>query len=195
MENKKNSTAQVMRQVAGWIYLVLCVFQMATLIGSLEAGFAQVPIAWLVETFFMLLVGAIAVFMIGGTGPVRRNVRRGVIAGTVMIVAFALITNGTQLSLMGYSLSVLLPNWEATTLWQLVLLLIRLVLYILAAFFVSSAGNDDKKQAETAEDDTLIVNETLIEGDVIVVEDTTVNEDTLNADIPVEAAEEKKEDQ
>lgn len=173
-ENKKGSTAQTMRQVAGWIYLVLCIFQMATLIGSLEAGFTQVPNAWLIEIGLMVLEGVVAVYMIGGTGVLKRHVRRGVIVGTILVVAFALITYTTQTSMLGYALTVIFPNWEAPAIWKIVLLLIRLVLLILAAFFVSSSTEGEKKSEAygfDTQDETVVINEINMEETVFVEEE------------------------
>lgn len=150
---KKKSTSQIMRQVAGWLYFVLCVFQMLSLYAAWQTGFTGVYNSWLIEMGLMVLYGIGAVYMISGKSGVMQPVRRGIVVATALMVIFALISNQTQLTMYEYFLTAVFPTATIAVIWHVVLLIVRLVLLILAAFFVASSSEDNDRKVYTAGSD------------------------------------------
>ncbi len=181
---EKKTTSQLMRQIAGWLYLVLSAYQIFSLYGCMSVGFGQAPTAWLLEAFFMLVSIAFAIYLIGGQPTLKAPVRRGVVAGTVFVVAFALITFTTQTFMLQYGLWQLFPDRflsyeEVPPVWTIILLAIRLVLYILAAFFVASSTEEADKKQLAEEIETLIEDEGEDEDDENDVVEVTEEEEIV----------------
>lgn len=179
---KKTTPSQTMRQVAGWLYLVLCVFQMLSLYAAWNNAITGIFNSWIFEMGLVLLYGAAAVYMIAGKATLKQPVRRGIVIATVLAVAFALVTYQTQLMMYDLFFQNVLPNTSVAVIWQVVLLIVRLVLLILAAFFVSSSTEDadSKETAEAAVKEEMVVDYVLEddEGNVAIVEETvTVTEE------------------
>lgn len=176
-----------MRQVAGWLYFALCVFQMLSLYAAWSTGFTGVYNSWLIETGLMLLYGVGAVYMISGKATLKQPLRRGIVVATALVVIFSLVTHQTQLTMYEYFLTTLFPSFTVAVIWHVVLLIVRLVLLILAAFFVASSTEDaDKKgTADDSANEELVVDYVLEDedGDVAIIEETiALGEDDEEAD-------------
>lgn len=192
MDNKK-STSQIMRQVAGWLYFALCVFQMLSLYTAWTTGFTGVYNSWLIELGLMVLYGVGAVYMISGKETLRQPLRRGVVIATALVVIFSLVTHQTQLTMYELLLTTWFPAATVAVIWHVVFLIIRLVLLILAAFFVASSSEEtDKKEEEDVMAAEGIMNEETgldfedeDDVDTVIIEETVITE---------EAPEEKTEE-
>ncbi|NLW79808.1 MAG: hypothetical protein GXY32_10420 [Ruminococcaceae bacterium] len=144
-----SSSVRKFRLAAGILYLVLSVYQMffdqAVLQG---AGFGDSPFTWVYATALIAVAGAMAVWMFTAPNkPLHPGARRAVIIVTILMVVFELITYRGQINIINFSLQQVLPSLAGMALWQYIFLIIRLLLAIIACFFVVSCydrGNAPK---------------------------------------------------
>lgn len=144
-----------MRWVAGGLYGLLAVYQMylvkPVLVG---APITNLYLTWIHAILLMAGAAVMAVWMFYGRENLSANVRRAVVAGSVFAVIFELMTYSDQADLINYAIYSVLPDQVNNTTLQYVLMVLRLLLLILAAFFVTSAKEPDKKYlADEGEDD------------------------------------------
>lgn len=144
-----------MRWVAGGLYGLLAVYQMylvkPVLVG---APITNLYLTWIHAILLMAGAAVMSVWMFYGRENLSANVRRAVVAGSVFAVIFELMTYSDQADLINYAIYSVLPDQVNNTTLQYVLMVLRLLLLILAAFFVTSAKEPDKKYlADEGEDD------------------------------------------
>ncbi len=153
--------AQKMRQIAGYIYGALFIFELFTLyyvlVGMAVTG---VPLAILFEILVLPLAGAACVACIAGRDTLADAPVRAAVIGTGLMVVFELVTVQLQVNLIASSMSTLIPSSASQTgtaqMIHYVLFAVRLVLMILAAFFLTSArdtGDSEEIYEEDEEND------------------------------------------
>ncbi len=156
-----------MRWIAGALYGVLSVYEMLVLRYILSsAAITDLPIALICQVVLMTAAGAMAVWLLAGAKALSKEKQRGITVATGLVVIFQLITYATQVIAIDSTLSVLFPSLLTTgsTMYQLVGMLVRMLLLVLAAFFVQSAGVEAdtvESLAKEAEEEVEELEETL----------------------------------
>lgn len=151
-----------MRWTAGVLYLVLCIYQMLAgytiLIG---AGISNATFVWIAAVLIIPISGCMAIWMLGGDSVFSAGLRRGVVVGTAWFVIFELITYSEQTKLINYTFSTM-PALQGLYNNQYALygfMIFRLLLMILAAFFVTSCRDsmDYKREKKDMKDEVAAV--------------------------------------
>ena len=154
---KEARVSTKMRWIAGVIYGLLALYEVFTLKEVLSgAAITNIPIAWLMELAVLLGAGIMAVWMLCGREIVKPEIRRAVVVATALVVLFELLTYEVQAGGIGYTLAAMFPNTmgAGSNLYQLIGMIVRLLLMILAAFFVQSASAEmDIEKAEADAED------------------------------------------
>lgn len=186
---KDMKMGQKMRWVAGVVYLALAIYQLFTmrfLIMALPSGNGSVPFTqftavWIIGLLLAFVYAGMAVWMLSGKSFLTGNVQRAIVVATIFVVAYELLSYSSQAEAMQIMLMFTLPSIAETTIWQLIFIIIRMVLLILAAFFVTSANEKMGAQPEAEQTDEeqealeAIESELdAIEADALVVEEVAV---------------------
>ena len=134
---------QKMRQIAGYIYGALFVFELFTLYYFINAySVTEMPLGMLLEMFVMGLAAVACVLCIAGRNTLSDTAVRAGIIVTGVVVLFELFTIRLQVNMIASSISVMLSSTLPSGTAQMshyMLFAVRLVLMILAAFFLTSA--------------------------------------------------------
>lgn len=136
--------------------MILCIYQMFMLkyiMSSVQISFFAIPLPWMMEVGFMVLAGGLAAWMFSSSAALDKGKRNTVVVITALIIAFELVTYGLQAELTGYSMLTLFPSiasGSAAEIFNYVFIIVRLMLWVLAAFFVLST-KVEKENAELAE--------------------------------------------
>lgn len=160
---KKMTAGQKMRWVAGGLYLALALFQMfamrSFIIEQFMSGISmpgfpvlQMGLPWLLGLAYIPVFGAMAIWMFAGKNYVAEGARRAVVVGSLLVVAYELMTYDAQVSIVQTMLYSIFKVDLGQTIWNVVIIAFRLLLIILAAFFVTSAHGkgDSLERAEEA---------------------------------------------
>lgn len=142
---KRVSYATIMRWIAGAVYLLLAGYQMLALrhvLNNANAVLATVPVAWGIEVLLMLLAGGLAAWLYAKNGRPSPSMRHSIVVITIMVVLFELTTYAMQAELIGYSVTMLFPSLAGSDIWNYIFIILRLMLWILGAFFVLSTKDD-----------------------------------------------------
>ncbi len=193
---QQTSVTQKMRTIAGVIYGLLFLFNVCSLYYVLiGASITSVPVAALFEMGLTVLAGAACVFLIGGRSELPSWLVRGGVVFTALAVIFELVTFKGQLDFIGYSLWTVFPSTApadggtTASALQYVLFAVRLVLMILAAFFVTSAKTGTAYAEDLPEGEAGVA--VVAEEVVVVSEDNAEDADKEKAEIVAEAAKEE----
>lgn len=150
---------QKMRWIAGGIYAVLSVYTMLTMRFLLifsqnmnPIGIANYPAGWIVQLLLIFATGAAAVWMFSKKEYLSDSARRAIVIVTALIIAFELISYSSQTELIYYTLYVTFPKMAENKIWSLVFIVVRMLLYILAAFFVTSSKDMEQIEETTHEE-------------------------------------------
>ncbi|MDL2324103.1 hypothetical protein LJC61_02985 [Ruminococcaceae bacterium OttesenSCG-928-A16] len=186
---KKISTAATMRRVAGCLFGALAVYMMLCISFILGgASLANGPMAWVVELGLVILFAVYAAWLLAKDEEVSPALRRATVVGGVMVALFELINYKTLTDAINYTLSNWFPGDGLTQpdfgIWVFVMLAVKLLLLILAVFFVTSSS----RTPETAEEE--------LEAMMEAVEDAIVAEAVAEAiEEAVEAEEAEQAEQ
>lgn len=159
---KKMTIAQKMRWTAGALYLALSIYQVFTMRTIItDVAVSSAAVAWVCGVMLAVCAGVMAVWMFTGKTVLSDAVHRAVVVGTSLVVVYEAITLSTQIKMIGYTIQKLMPGNQAPVLYtaegtlnELYLyffVALRLVLIILAAFFVCSS----KKSLDYVADDPI----------------------------------------
>lgn len=153
---KNMSFAQKMRWIAGCFYVLLFGFQTYTMTYALshqEMALAYLPVSWLFAVALIPAAGAMALWMFAGKGGIGGSGRRMAVMGTVLVVLFELLTYESQAEAINAAFYFTAESLYNSTMWKFVFMLIRLLLLIFGAFFItcSREGLDGGKNAEAGE--------------------------------------------
>lgn len=181
--------AVTMRRIAGVLYGVYAIYQVVLSVFYLWGAallYNSVPIAAKIELFSALAAAVFAVWLLAGDSFAPAVVRRGVIPATTLMVLYQLVTYRLQTTLLAEQIEGLgggltnLVNYGADSfyldilkfldkpMWQYVAIVVRLVLLILAAFFVISSKLEPELN-KAIENDFLAMADEVVE-DVIMEE-------------------------
>ena len=156
---------QKMRWIAGGMYLFLAVYQVACVRGSIVHGtMADTGIVALLAIVFAAVALGMAVWMFSSKKELTTGAHRAIIVGTIVAVCYELLTYSGQTPIIQLSWQSLFGG-EQLPPWGLYgLVIVRLLVVILAAFFALSSrpGYDAAAEEEVLEVDVVDV----------VVEDT-----------------------
>lgn len=185
---KKLTISQKMRWIAGLIYGLLAVYQMficRELLGG--ANLTNATFSWLYAMALIFVASGMCVWMFAGKDVFSSNVQRGVVAATTMFCIFELMTYRDQTTLINYTLYTVFPSLYDSLFWQYAFMMIRLLLMILGAFFLTSNRteldftSDKNEEEESEEDEDSALNEENIKrdleakiGDEVIVEEVIV---------------------
>ncbi len=136
---QKTVLEQKMRLVAGGVYMALAIYQMfIARTVAMNASLQVATFTWISAMLLIVAAGAMAVWMFSSDKLFGAGTRRAVVVGTVLWIAFELMTYSEQANVINYTLGQILPNLYGQQLWLYFFMVVRYVLMILAAFFVTS---------------------------------------------------------
>lgn len=163
MSNVK--VAKNMRWIAGILYGLFFLFEFFSLKGFLGynasygfVGVGDVPMLVFIEIGVALGAAAFAAWLFSGMEEIWEGHRRAIVVLTVLYVLFELIFYSSHTLPIQYTLAYTFPftNFINSTnlgVALMVMVMIRLVLVILAAFFITSAKYDLMEDEEGFEED------------------------------------------
>lgn len=156
---KDLTVSNKMRWVAGGLYGLLCLYQMFLVKVILEgASPSNVYFTWLYAIVLVVGAAAMSVWMFYGKEALGAGARRAIVAGTVFCVAFELMTYTDQTDVINYTLYNSFPTLADNSAALYIIMVLRLLLMILAAFFVTSSREravepELAEEMEDADDD------------------------------------------
>lgn len=137
---KDSTLAQKMRVTAGVLYAVLSVYQMLTThTVLLGATITNISMVWLAAVLLIPGAAVMSLWMFSGEEVFSRGVRRAVGWGTAIAIVFEFVTYTQQVNIINYTLAQWLPAIYNQQIALYGFLAVRLLLMVLAAFFVISA--------------------------------------------------------
>lgn len=206
---KTASTAVKMRWIAGVLYGIFFVFQLLTVNLFFQVMMLfDMPFSLLAQLGTGLLAAGVCVWLFSGKAEVKEGARRAFVAATVLAVVMELALYSSQMNWFSQIINYNLMQGVAPTfpfnllnvatqnvgIVYMVMVIIRLMLLILAAFFITSArdGIDEDEEAEDmfGEDEAVAVE--VVEQVVVLEVDEEADEETDDA--PAEQAEEAAEE-
>lgn len=136
----ENSSAKTMRTTAGVLYLVLSVYQMfLTRAVTLGSGFSKAYFTWIYAVALAVGAGVMAVWMFSSAKPVKAVARRAVTVGSILVIAFELITFPGQAVIINFTLQQSLAGIADQALWQYIFIILRIILVLAGMFVVMNA--------------------------------------------------------
>lgn len=157
---RKASMPTKMRWIAGGLYSILFIFQLFLLQNILTSmqyafSFANLPVVWLVEIALTVVSAVVAIKLFAQDGALEQKTVRMFVFATFFLIIYELFTYTMQTEMLAFSFqfSTLFAFVSTNKLAQYILIVLRLMLLILASFFVSSA-QAVKVNAEEEQDDT-----------------------------------------
>lgn len=137
--NNKLTIAQRMRWIAGGAYGALALYQMFICQTILQgARLQEMTTVWMYNIGLIPLAGILCVWMFAGKKVFTAGVHRAFIASTGLFVAFELFTYGEQTGVINYTLYYAIPNLANQQVWLYAFMVLRLMLMIVATFFVTN---------------------------------------------------------
>ena len=91
--------------------------------------------------------------------PVTAGEIKGLIGGTALIVIFVLFTYQAQIEIVAFSISTIFPTLAENKLVQLTIILVRMLLLILGAFFAMNSIETPLEEEEELLDPETVVDE------------------------------------
>ncbi|MGD9559921.1 MAG: hypothetical protein AB7V55_04855 [Oscillospiraceae bacterium] len=138
---KETSPVKGFRVAAGILYGVLAIYQMLFTRAVMQGStLGNVPFVWLAALLFVPLAAVLSIWMFSSYQPLKAGAGRGVLVGTILAVVFELVTFTMQTTMVNYVVQQFLPNLSGNGMVLYVLVIIRLVLLILAVFFVINSS-------------------------------------------------------
>jgi hypothetical protein len=158
---KKSTPTQKMRWIAGVLYLLLAFYQVLILSGLLQgASLSSSPFTGIAALALAPLAVAMGLWMFASDGVFGAGTRRAVVMGTAWLVLYEIVTYNAQTMLINVTFTQsaveLVAGLANQKIWLYFFLVFRLLLMILAAFFVTgcreSAGGAKDDEADERAD-------------------------------------------
>ena len=150
----KLQNVTTMRRVAGTLYGLFAALQMISLRGVLEISITNMQASQLVEFLALLAAGVVAAHLWSGEGPAGEALLKKTMVWEALYFLFSLLLFGANIAPINYSLA---SFFSAVTpdnrLWPFVIVALRLVLLILATFFIMNSNEEWAADDEDDEDD------------------------------------------
>ena len=162
---KKTAMWKKMGLLAGITYGLLTIFQMFVWRGvfnNIQIAFTSLPVGWTIEFFLIIAAAFLCVHYLKKETPVTIGEVKGLIGGTILVVVFVLFTYQSQNEIISFAISTILPTLSENKIVPLVVILVRMLLLILGAFFVmnaTEAASDEEEFLEIEEVEEVVVNE------------------------------------
>ncbi len=154
---KDMTLGQKMRWIAGGLYLVLAVYQTACVHSVvMEGAVAEMGIATLLAITFVALAAGMSIWMFSSKAVLGTGAHRAVMVGTLVALGYELLTYRGQAAIIQSAWQAFAGNGDNLPGMMLGLLVfVRLLLLILAAFFVLSSrpGPEAAEELEEADAD------------------------------------------
>lgn len=190
---KENSIGKKMRTIAGIVYglytLVLMFSMRFFLIVDSEKGVSvavtQLTSPWIM--FLGLIIGgsAMCIWLLSSNEYLSAKTRSAIVTGTVLLVAFYMISYTALSEAVRLMLAVTFGMEYSSSIWEIILFAVQLVLIILAAFFVTCAHEmkieeteevtESEEVSENTDAETLEIEEIIIETTETLEEETEDN--------------------
>lgn len=144
---------QKIRWIAGGLYLFLALYQLACVHGTVVSGtLADTGIVSLLAIVLAVAAAGMAVWMFSSKNVLDTGAHRAVIVGTIFAVCYELLTYSGQAPIIQKSWELFTGSGDRLPGLALgILVFVRLLVLILAAFFVCSSRPAYEPEAEEAE--------------------------------------------
>ncbi len=142
---KNSSAVTTMRRTAGVFYALLFLFQMYSLKYVIAyVAISDLPFSYLAEIIIGLGAAVFAAWLFTSKEEISYKVRSATVLATVLFVLYELLFYQAQTGAIFYTLQTAFPfTFFATeanaALLQMIMIIVRLLLAVLAVFFVTSA--------------------------------------------------------
>ena len=159
---KKTSMWKKMGLLAGITYGLLVILQMFVWRGvfnNIQIAFTSLPVGWTIEFLLILAMAFLCIHYLKKDSPVTAGEVKGLIGGTALIVIFVLFTYQAQIEIVAFSISTIFPTLAENKLVQLTIILVRMLLLILGAFFAMNSIETPLEEEEELLDPETVVDE------------------------------------
>lgn len=152
MKNLSHSTRA--RWAAGLLYGLLFVYQLVFLRQAmLTISLLKLPVSWQMEIFTLLPAAAACVALFSGTGALGERARRGAVAASALYIVTELVFYKAQADIVVFSLFKWNEVAAKNPVLQYVLIIVRMLLVIFAAYFVTGAKEKPSSAQQQSADE------------------------------------------